>query len=167
MANHNAGTNTSATTTGTGPGEQLPAYTSGQYSGYQPDQKATYQPPQYGTQSASASTVTSPVTGYSSPLSAPAIPAYGASQTCTALYDYTAQAQGDLTFTAGSVIEIIDRTSDANGWWTVPQFTSRHEIACSRSINGPNPVSHLQVHHRQSTISNLLTNGYPHRLIYL
>lgn len=124
MANHNAGTTNSASTTGTG--EQLPAYTSGQYSGYQPDQKATYQPdqkatyqpPQYGTQSASASTVTSPVTGYSSPLSAPAIPSYGASQTCTALYDYTAQAQGDLTFTAGSVIEIIDRTSDANGWWT-------------------------------------------------
>lgn len=39
-------------------------------------------------------------------------------QTCTALYDYAAQAQGDLSFTAGAVIEIVQKTNDANGWWT-------------------------------------------------
>lgn len=38
--------------------------------------------------------------------------------TCTALYDYTAQAEGDLTFSAGDSIEIIERTSDPNHWWT-------------------------------------------------
>lgn len=37
---------------------------------------------------------------------------------CTALYDYAAQAQGDLTIKAGEVIEIVQRTSDPNGWWT-------------------------------------------------
>ncbi|ODV62062.1 BAR and SH3 domain-containing protein [Ascoidea rubescens DSM 1968] len=39
-------------------------------------------------------------------------------ETCTALYDYAAQAEGDLSFNAGSVIEIVQRTSDSNGWWT-------------------------------------------------
>lgn len=39
-------------------------------------------------------------------------------QTCTALYEYTAQAQGDLTFPEGAVIEIVQKTADANGWWT-------------------------------------------------
>lgn len=38
--------------------------------------------------------------------------------TCTALYDYTAQAEGDLTFSAGDSIEIIERTPDPNHWWT-------------------------------------------------
>lgn len=62
-------------------------------------------------------------TGYgvnplSPPAAVPAVPAVPAAATCTALYDYTAQAQGDLTFTAGSVIEILQKTDDANGWWT-------------------------------------------------
>lgn len=51
------------------------------------------------------------------PMSAPP-PSAAAQQTCTALYDYTAQAQGDLTFPAGAIIEIVERTQDANGWWT-------------------------------------------------
>lgn len=54
---------------------------------------------------------------YGAPPTAPPTAPAGA-QTCTALYDYNAQAQGDLTFTAGAVIEIVDKTSDANGWWT-------------------------------------------------
>lgn len=37
-------------------------------------------------------------------------------ETCTALYDYTAQAEGDLTFPAGAIIQVVDR-SDAAGWW--------------------------------------------------
>lgn len=36
---------------------------------------------------------------------------------CVALYDYTAQAAGDLTFRAGDKIQVVQRT-DANGWWT-------------------------------------------------
>lgn len=39
-------------------------------------------------------------------------------ETCTALYDYEAQAAGDLSFAAGEVIEIIQRTSSENEWWT-------------------------------------------------
>jgi amphiphysin len=36
----------------------------------------------------------------------------------TALYDYEAQAEGDLSFHAGDVIEIIQRSSNENEWWT-------------------------------------------------
>ncbi|KAG0639206.1 hypothetical protein HOY80DRAFT_886684 [Tuber brumale] len=36
----------------------------------------------------------------------------------TALYDYEAQADGDLSFRTGDVIEIVQRTSNENEWWT-------------------------------------------------
>ncbi|CAI6332255.1 unnamed protein product [Periconia digitata] len=36
----------------------------------------------------------------------------------TALYDYEAQAEGDLSFIAGDVIEIITRTQNENEWWS-------------------------------------------------
>ena len=36
----------------------------------------------------------------------------------TALYDYAAQAEGDLSFRVGDVIEIITRTQNDNEWWT-------------------------------------------------
>lgn len=39
-------------------------------------------------------------------------------ETVTALYDYEAQAEGDLSFSTGDVIEIIHRTSNENEWWT-------------------------------------------------
>lgn len=41
-----------------------------------------------------------------------------AAETVTALYDYEAQAEGDLSFTTGDVIEIITRTQNENEWWT-------------------------------------------------
>jgi len=41
-----------------------------------------------------------------------------AAETVTALYDYEAQADGDLSFSTGDVIEIIQRTSNDNEWWT-------------------------------------------------
>lgn len=41
-----------------------------------------------------------------------------AAETVTALYDYSAQAEGDLSFRAGDVIEIITRTANDNEWWT-------------------------------------------------
>lgn len=80
------------------------------------------QPQAYNPQTP-ASTVNSAVPPtYQTPAAAPPqvmTPAPSAGMpTCVALYDYTAQAQGDLTFTAGAVIEVIDRTADANGWWT-------------------------------------------------
>lgn len=36
----------------------------------------------------------------------------------TALYDFEAQAEGDLSFSAGDVIVIVQRTSNENEWWT-------------------------------------------------
>ncbi|KAF2269941.1 reduced viability upon starvation protein [Lojkania enalia] len=39
-------------------------------------------------------------------------------ETVTALYDYEAQAEGDLSFLTGDVIEIITRTQNENEWWT-------------------------------------------------
>lgn len=40
-----------------------------------------------------------------------------AAETVTALYDYSAQAEGDLSFRAGDVIEIVTRTANDNEWW--------------------------------------------------
>jgi amphiphysin len=40
-----------------------------------------------------------------------------APETCTALYDYEAQAEGDLSFVTGDVIEIVTRTNNENEWW--------------------------------------------------
>ncbi|RYP06958.1 hypothetical protein DL764_002845 [Monosporascus ibericus] len=39
-------------------------------------------------------------------------------ETVTALYDYQAQAAGDLSFRAGDVIEIVSRTQNEHEWWT-------------------------------------------------
>jgi amphiphysin len=39
-------------------------------------------------------------------------------ETVTALYDYEAQAHGDLSFSTGDVIEIVRRTNNENEWWT-------------------------------------------------
>ena len=36
----------------------------------------------------------------------------------TALYDYEAQAEGDLSFSTGDVIEIVQRGATENEWWT-------------------------------------------------
>ena len=41
-----------------------------------------------------------------------------AAEHVTALYDYEAQAEGDLSFSTGDVIEIIQRTNNDNEWWT-------------------------------------------------
>ncbi|KAI3326412.1 reduced viability upon starvation protein-like protein [Xylariaceae sp. AK1471] len=38
-------------------------------------------------------------------------------ESVTALYDYSAQAEGDLSFRAGDVIEIVSRTQNENEWW--------------------------------------------------
>lgn len=43
---------------------------------------------------------------------------FSAAETVTALYDYEAQAHGDLSFSAGEVIEIVQRTDNQNEWWS-------------------------------------------------
>lgn len=40
-----------------------------------------------------------------------------AAETATALYDYEAQAEGDLSFSTGDVIEVVTRTANENEWW--------------------------------------------------
>jgi amphiphysin len=35
-----------------------------------------------------------------------------------ALYDYQAQADGDLSFRKDDKIQLVDRTLDQNDWWT-------------------------------------------------
>ncbi|RMZ89043.1 hypothetical protein DV736_g3729, partial [Chaetothyriales sp. CBS 134916] len=56
--------------------------------------------------------IANPPPPYTAPSSSPGI------ETCTALYDYEAQAHGDLSFTANDVIEIVSRTQNENEWWT-------------------------------------------------
>lgn len=84
------------------PQTAIPAAPQQQYE--YPAEKANYTPQ---PTSPYASTYTPPTTA---PLSAP--------ETVTALYDYQAQAEGDLTFPAGAIIEVVERTPDVNGWWT-------------------------------------------------
>ncbi|KAI4145328.1 MAG: hypothetical protein LQ340_006326 [Diploschistes diacapsis] len=43
---------------------------------------------------------------------APSIP------TATALYDYEAQAEGDLSFSAGDTVEVTQKGATENEWWT-------------------------------------------------
>lgn len=40
-----------------------------------------------------------------------------APETATALYDYEAQAEGDLSFSTGDIIEIVTRGATENEWW--------------------------------------------------
>ena len=48
------------------------------------------------------------------PRPAPAV----AVEYCTALYDYAATAEGDLSFAAGDRIELVKRTESTEDWWT-------------------------------------------------
>jgi amphiphysin len=41
-----------------------------------------------------------------------------AAETCTALFDFEAQSEGDLSFLTGDTIEIVTRTQNENEWWT-------------------------------------------------
>ena len=36
----------------------------------------------------------------------------------TALYDYAATAEGDLSFAAGDRIELVKKTDSTEDWWT-------------------------------------------------
>ncbi|KAI8982010.1 hypothetical protein BDF20DRAFT_864514 [Mycotypha africana] len=65
-------------------------------------------PMQYGKQPP-------PAASYSA---APPPPAPQQGQYVIALYDYTAQAEGDLSFKKDDKIEVVQRTADTNDWWT-------------------------------------------------
>lgn len=59
-------------------------------------------------------------------------------ETATALYDYEAQAEGDLSFSTGDVIEILQRGATENEWWTGKlrgrhgQFPGKFQLSCTR-----------------------------------
>lgn len=79
-------------------------------------------PPAYGNNNGTSSLGATPMSygkqDYSPQpqyYSAPDIPP---AQYVIALYDYTAQAEGDLSFRKDDKIEIIERTADQNDWWT-------------------------------------------------
>lgn len=60
-----------------------------------------------------------PATGdYKAAVPPPAVPAATPGvQYCTVLYDFIPQTEQDLELKVGDVIEIVERTPDANGWW--------------------------------------------------
>lgn len=73
----------------------------------------------YGTSNHSAAASAPPAGGgLVSPR--PPVPAPPPSRThyVLALYDYDAQAEGDLSFKKDDKIELVNRTEDANDWWT-------------------------------------------------
>ncbi|RXK37065.1 hypothetical protein M231_05653 [Tremella mesenterica] len=45
-------------------------------------------------------------------------PSFAPVKYATAIFDFEAQAEGDLSFNAGDRIEIIERTDNADDWWT-------------------------------------------------
>lgn len=80
------------------------------YGGYQP--QTTQNPPEkYVYQPSSQQTYGSAETAPPSYTTTPAV------ETCTALYDFQAQQQGDLSIRQGDKIEIVDRVTDPSGWW--------------------------------------------------
>lgn len=52
------------------------------------------------------------------PGSKPSTSAKAPAQYVVALYDYAAQADGDLTFRAGDRIEVVERSGSTEDWWT-------------------------------------------------
>lgn len=119
---------TTATTGYGSPATAAPAAAVGAYGAYGAygEKAGSGGPPSYmGTQQAQANTYSTPLSPVSPTPQMQAPPAVvqpavaqPAVETCTALYDYTAQAAGDLTFRQGDVIKVIQRTPDQNGWWT-------------------------------------------------
>ncbi|KAI9793475.1 MAG: hypothetical protein M1833_000761 [Piccolia ochrophora] len=63
-------------------------------------------------------------------------------ETATALYDYEAQAEGDLSFSTGDVIELVHRGATENEWWTGKingkqgQFPGAPPSRSSRIVDG-------------------------------
>ncbi|CAH0021749.1 unnamed protein product [Clonostachys rhizophaga] len=77
-------------------------------------------PPPYTTGGSSLSTIAAAKAKPPPPKPKPSrlVAAAPAAETVTALYDYAAQADGDLSFQTGDVIEIIQRTQNENEWWS-------------------------------------------------
>ncbi|SPN97765.1 probable RVS167 protein [Cephalotrichum gorgonifer] len=77
-----------------------------------------YSPPANGSLAAIAAAKAKPPPPKPKPKRLSAAPSPNNAVTVTALYDYAAQAEGDLSFKAGDVIEIIRKTANENEWWS-------------------------------------------------
>ena len=101
-----------------GPGQDSPKM--GAYQDHTSDADAQAPPP-YSSGGASSALTTMAAAKSKPPPPKPKpgrLSGAPAAETVTALYDYSAQAEGDLNFQAGDVIEIIQRTQNENEWWT-------------------------------------------------
>lgn len=94
---------------------------------HDPEAGISNPPPPYSPASSAASTPSSPALAASiaakgkppPPKPKPSrLSGAPGTETVTALYDYEAQAEGDLSFMTNDVIEIITRTPNENEWWT-------------------------------------------------
>lgn len=90
----------------------------GNYGTYRASTSSEPSPPPYSPP-ANGSTLASAAAGKKPPPPpAPKPAAFAAKKEhATALYDYAAQADGDLSFRAGDRIEIVQRGHEDNEWW--------------------------------------------------
>ncbi|KAI5956187.1 hob1 [Candida jiufengensis] len=104
------------------------------YQGYQTPQNTYQQPPpqqqqqQYGGGVNTSAQSPPPPRYMSSP---PQSATSSGHETCIALYDYNAQAQGDLSFPAGATIEILNKEDP--GWW-MGQYNGQQGVFPSNYI---------------------------------
>lgn len=123
----------SATGTGTSPS---PSPKVGAYSRPSADSSQAAPPPYSPGNSTALSTVAAAKAKPPPPKPKPKrLTAAPVAETVTALYDYSAQADGDLSFRAGDVIEIVTRTQNENEWWSgrlngkEGQFPGKHQVS--------------------------------------
>lgn len=123
MANHRQ--NSGSDSGSIGGSSSLGRRTSGASSLSKPPMRTSYgassaagepaPPPAYSTGAAGAS---SSLAGKRPAPPPPVKPRINATQYVTALYDYAATAEGDLSFAAGDKIEIVKKTQSTEDWWT-------------------------------------------------
>ncbi|PYH78352.1 protein hob1 [Aspergillus uvarum CBS 121591] len=103
-----------------GPKDKLSQENKGGYPSRNKDPDVVENPPPPYTAGAAGSSYTATAKSKPAPPPPKPKPALFSApvETVTALYDYEAQAHGDLSFSAGEVIEIIHRTDNQNEWWT-------------------------------------------------
>lgn len=84
-------------------------------------------------------------------------------QRVIALYDFEAQADGDLTFKAGDLIEVVEKTPSSEDWWT----------GKINGVQGVFPGRHLSIRFgcstkssTQVTTSRMLENRLWHHHLY-
>ncbi|OCF33015.1 hypothetical protein I317_04269 [Kwoniella heveanensis CBS 569] len=81
-----------------------------------PPSRTVAAPPPYTTTPSSGSIATKKAPPPPPPLKPK--PSYNQVKYATAIFDFEAQAEGDLSFHAGDRIEIIERSDNADDWWT-------------------------------------------------